>query len=194
MIIGVIDIETTGFLPTGKIVEVGIATLDTVSGLVTGVFSAVTKEPGVEEHENAWIFKNSNLTHAEVLQACCFEDYKTKIQSVIDGCDCMTAFNKRFDFGFLRNRGMEINREADCLMLTLMPVIKLPPRYPGMQYKWPNVEEAWKFLFPDLPYVEQHRGVDDAIHEARMALKMYRDGILKTSENSEERKSNNEGN
>jgi len=36
-------------------------------------------------------------------------------------------------------------------------------------YKWPKVEEAWEHFFPDQPYVEQHRALDDALHEAKIA-------------------------
>ncbi len=42
--------------------------------------------------------------------------------------------------------------------------------------KWPKVEEAWKHFFPDIEYTEQHRGADDALHEARIIYELIRQG------------------
>ena len=45
--------------------------------------------------------------------------------------------------------------------------------------KNPNVEEAFKFFFPDIQYSEKHRGLDDAKHEAMIVYKLYQMGVFK---------------
>jgi DNA polymerase-3 subunit epsilon len=53
-----------------------------------------------------------------------------------------TAFNKKFDFGFLKSRGLRI-KELPCIMLTVAPVVNLPPNPGFRDAKWPKVEEAF---------------------------------------------------
>jgi len=49
-LIGIVDIETTGFLKNGGlIVEIGIVSLDIDTGKVQPVFSSVVKEDGFSE-------------------------------------------------------------------------------------------------------------------------------------------------
>jgi DNA polymerase-3 subunit epsilon len=181
--IGVIDIETTGFLNKGGfIVEVGIVSLDIQSGDIKVVFDSVCKEDGMTAKDReAWIFSNSDLTVDEVRNAPNFKEIMPDIQLTIDGFKHVTAFNKSFDFDFLRDRGVNIEREISCPMKILTPVMKLQKTgkaafYGG--YKWPNVEEAWKYFFPDDDYNELHRGADDAVHEAMIIHKIIKEGIM----------------
>lgn len=170
MNIGVVDIETTGFFPRGNIVEIGIASLDTETGEVKTVFNSVCRELGMDAgYHDAWIFKNSDLTVKEVEKSPLLEDLKPEIQHILDGFVAITAYNKRFDFTFLRDRGFAIDSEWPCPMLVATNVCKLPGRRRnGSSYKWPKVQEAWDFFFPEIPYVEEHRGADDAAHEAKI--------------------------
>jgi DNA polymerase-3 subunit epsilon len=46
----------------------------------------------------------------------------------------------------------------------------LPPNPGFRDAKWPKVEEAWEYFFPDTKYIEAHRALDDAQHEALIAL------------------------
>ena len=55
---------------------------------------------------------------------------------------------------------------------------KLPNKNGYSNYKWPSVEEAWKHFFPNVPYVEQHRGADDAKHEALIVYELYKMGVF----------------
>lgn len=181
--IGIIDIETTGFLNKGGvIVEVGIVSLDIETGATKIVFDSVCREYGMTAKDrDAWIFSNSDLAIEKVRSAPYFEDILAEIQDLIDGFEHVTAFNKAFDFDFLRDRGVKIERELGCPMKLLTPVIKLTKTgkaayYPD--YKLPNVEEAWKFFFPVTPYDERHRGADDAIHEAKIVYEMYKAGLM----------------
>ncbi|MDD2999466.1 MAG: hypothetical protein PHV05_10435 [Candidatus Riflebacteria bacterium] len=61
MKIAIVDIETTGFLPKGLILEVGIAELDLETGNAIPIYDKLVKESGFsEEHNSSWIFKNSD--------------------------------------------------------------------------------------------------------------------------------------
>lgn len=177
MKIGIIDIETTGFYPKGFIVEVGIVSLDTDTGEIETVFDSVCREDGMTAREReAWIFKNSDLTVEMVRESPFFEDIKFKVQDTIDSFDAVTAYNKDFDFQFLRSRGVVIDKEWPCPMKVATPLCQLPGKFGD--YKWPKVEEAWNFFFPDDPYVELHRGADDALHEAKIVHELFKRGLL----------------
>jgi DNA polymerase-3 subunit epsilon len=162
----IVDIETTGFLRQGGlIVEIGIVELNLKTSEKRVVYNQLVKEDSFNEvHKNAWIFSNSNLTFEDIEKAkpldtfalqCLFTQYHA------------TAYNKRFDFDFLTDRGLKI-KELACPMLILTDVCKMPGRYG--KFKWPKVQEAYDFLFPDREYIEKHRGCDDAMHEADLVF------------------------
>lgn len=179
--IGVIDIETTGFFNKGGIiVEVGIVELDVTTGQIKDRFDSVVKEPGLNaNHRNAWIFENSSLTRAEVRDAPFLHDLLARIQVIVDSFDYVTAYNKAFDFQFLRDRGLVINREVTCPMLAATDILKIPSpsRYRG-GYKWPKAQEAYDYFFPDLPFTEEHRGLSDARIEAMILTKLIDKGVI----------------
>jgi DNA polymerase III subunit epsilon len=179
MRIGIVDIETTNFLNAGgNIVEIGIASLDTETGEVEKCFGSLCLEEGFsKKDENAWIFSNSDLTLEEVESAPSLESIREDVQNAIDSFDAVTAFNKRFDFDFLRSRGFKIEKEWPCPMLKATPICKCVS-VGRSSYKWPKVEEAWEFFFPDEPYIEAHRGLDDAMHEAKIVKKLYDLGAM----------------
>lgn len=168
-----IDIETTGFNPkTSCILEIGICKLDLNSGKIERLFDETIQEPKFTPKDaNAWIFKNSNLRYEKILESKPLSYYRNEIQAIFDKYPA-TAYNKKFDFDFLKNRGFII-KELPCLMLSVTNIIKLPPRKRGTLYKWPSVEESWNYFFQNEPYVELHRGLDDAEHEARIAYRMF---------------------
>jgi DNA polymerase III epsilon subunit-like protein len=180
------DIETTGFLNQGgSIVEVGIVSLDLDSGQVKTVFDSVCREPILTaKHRNepfGWIFKNSSLTVEEVKAAPAMEKLFSQIQDILNSYPLgVTAYNKKFDFSFLKDRGFKIRKELPCPMLLATDVCKIPGKRGG--YKWPKVEEAWKHFFPSVPYIEQHRGADDAKHEAAIVYELYKMGVFKIDE------------
>ena len=181
MIVGVLDIETTGWLKAGgHIVEVGMAKFDTVLGGVDVVLDIQCKEEGMKRKEqDAWIFKNSSLKVEEVRAAPILEELRPTIQAAFDGVDVLTAYNKSFDFTYMRDRKFNMGKEWPCPMLALTPYAKIDKKNGSKGYKWPTVEEAWNFLFPDFPYVEEHRGCDDAVHEASIIYAMFKKGWIK---------------
>lgn len=182
MMIGIVDIETTDFFGRGgHIVEVGIASLDTETGEVRTVFDSVCREPGMTAKERkAWIFSNSDLTVEQVRAAPLLVDLHSDIQKAFDSFDAVTAYNKSFDLTFLLDRGFEVKKEWPCPMKVATPICKLPGKY--KDYKWPSVEEAWKHFYPDEPYVELHRGADDAAHEAKIVFALHKLGKMTTGE------------
>ena len=184
MKIGIIDIETVGFLRQGGyIVEVGLVSLDTETGQIKPVFSSVCQEEGMTaKHRTAWIFQNSDLTVEQVRAAPMLPDLLPTIQQHIDRLDATTAYNKPFDFNFLRNRGLIIRREWSCPMRIATNVCKIPKtgkRAGHRGYKWPTVEEAWSHFFPAAPYIEAHRGLDDALHEAEIVYELHKLSLMK---------------
>jgi hypothetical protein len=61
-------------------------------------------------------------------------------------------------------------------MLSVTPVVNLPPNFGYSTPKWPKVEEAWEYLFPQVEYKEKHRALDDAKHEALIVYELYKLG------------------
>jgi DNA polymerase-3 subunit epsilon len=172
----VVDIETTGFLQQqGLIVEIGMVKLDLNSGRRTIIYDELVREDGFDEtHQNAWIFQNSDLCFRDVLKANPL-DYN-RLQELFDQYPA-TAYNKRFDFDFLSDRGIRIN-ELDCPMKLSTPLCKLPGYY---GYKWPTVQEAYDFFFENNGYVERHRAGDDALHESAIVWELYKRGIFQVN-------------
>ena len=179
----IIDIETTHFLRYGgSIVEVGMVSLNLDDGSTTVVFDSMCREKILtgkhREKPFGWIFRNSSLTVEAVRRAPAFEDLQAEMQQLIDQHPLgATAYNRAFDFDFLEDRGIVFPVKLQCPMLLSTPVCKLPGNYGD--YKWPKVEEAWAHFFPNHSYVEQHRGADDALHEAAIVFELYRRGLFK---------------
>ncbi|TLX74141.1 3'-5' exonuclease [Labilibacter sediminis] len=179
----VLDIETTGFLDQGgSIVEIGIVELCLETGHTNVIFDSLLKEDILTakhcEEPMGWIFRNSDLTPEKVRNAPPASEVLTKVQKILDdyplGC---TAYNKQFDFGFLKNRGIKIN-ELPCPMILATDVCKLPNKNGYDNYKWPSVEEAWNHFFPTIQYDELHRGADDAKHEALIVYELHKLGVF----------------
>lgn len=177
----ILDIETTGFLQNGgKIVEIGIVSLNLQSGEITPLFGEVTHEKGItkEEVEISWIVKNSSLTTEMVRHSTRLDKLQPKIQEIINayplGC---TAYNNAFDFGFLESRGFTFPKKLADPMKLLTPILKIPKRG-GFGYKWPSVEESVALYLGKNEYKEEHRGLQDAIDEAEIVWKLYREGLF----------------
>ena len=180
----VLDIETTGFLHQGgSIIEIGIVELDLQTGKVNELYNSLLREDILSaKHRQppfGWIFENSDLTVEDVRNAPPAEDVLQDVQNILDqyplGC---TAYNKRFDFGFLKDRGLHI-KELPCPMLLATEIIRIPKQNGYAGYKWPNVQEAFEYFYPELDYTELHRGLDDAAHEAMIVNALFELGAFK---------------
>lgn len=170
----VVDIETTGWLKSGGlIVEIGIVLLDIETGEVEEIYDELVNEGFPSEcHKISWIFQNSDLKYDDVCNAKPLD--VIALQKIFDKHPA-TAYNKRFDFDFLKDRGLVIN-ELPCPMVIATDICKIPSPF-GYGSKWPKVQEAWDFLFgEDTGYTEEHRGLDDAKHEAKIVYQLYKMG------------------
>ncbi len=173
MKIAIVDIETTGFSPENEcIVEVGITELDLETGETNLIYDELVKEGHFDESKkNSWIFKNTNLKYEDVMKAKPLD--KKRIQEIFDTYK-LTAYNKKFDFGFFKFRDFKFD-ELPCPMIIATNICKIVKKR-GAGYKWPKVQEAWNFFFPDSGYVEEHRGGDDSVHEAKIVYELYKQG------------------
>jgi len=178
----VIDIETTEKTPqTGKIVEIGVVSLDLETGNIIELFDSLLKEDGLKAKDrDAWIFSNSDLTVEEVINAPPAAEVFAQLQALLDlyplGC---TAFNRPFDIGFLESRGIKFSRNLQDPMILATNICKLPSPYRKGTYKWPKVQEAYDFFFPNSGYIEEHRGLSDAKREAQLVYELYKMGLFK---------------
>ena len=181
MKIAVVDIETTARSPEkGTIVEIGICMLDLESHFTTKLLATTCREQTFQtifeerQLKNCWVFNNSDLTIDEILTGPSWEETVPKLNRIFEKFPA-TAYNKQFDLNWLRKHGATIPKELPCPMIAATPVLKLPGRY--RSHKWPSVQEAWDFFFPEKNhYIEQHRAYDDAEHEAEIVYKLYESG------------------
>ena len=175
----ILDIETTGFLPKGRIVEIGVVELNLETDSKKILFDKVIN-PEVEEKEiyNTWIVENQYMTPTEILSGVKFDEIKDELQELINSYPSgLTAFNRTFDIKFLESYGIEFPKLLPCPMLVSTPICRCPKTGKGAAYsgyKWPKVEEAYKFFYPESEYEELHRGPDDAFHEADIVLALHK--------------------
>lgn len=178
----IIDLETTGFLKEGgKIVEVGIVSLDLDNGEKEILYDKLVHERPItlKEVESSWIVQNGYITVDEIRNSNQLVNELPDIQYIISSYrDGATAFNRSFDFDFLESRGVRFPKKLPCPMLLSTEICKLPSVYGKPGYKWPKVEQAWKHFFPDVEYVELHRGADDAFHEASIVYALHKLGLI----------------
>ena len=176
--IAIIDIETTALKPEyGLIIEIGIVELDLITGAFKILFDSYVKELEFgEEHKNAWIFNNSDLRFEDFEGAPSLNNLKNQIQEIFDHYS-LTAYNTSFDFGFMESRGFVIKKDIPDIMAVAKNACKIMRARGG--YKIPKMQEAWDNLFPNTDYIEKHRAVDDAIHEAKILFEMYKRGDYK---------------
>ncbi len=172
--IAVIDIETTGLDEENDlIIEIGIVELDLDSGNIRELFNSLI----YEKKFNFKLLENSpfskNLFKPEEFEdANRLEDVTDELQEIFNNYK-VTAFNKRFDFSFLRNRGFSILNEFPCIMMVSARILKIPGR--ADEYKWPSMQKTYDFLFPKEKFIEKHRALDDAYNEAKILYKLYID-------------------
>ena len=164
----IVDIETTNFLKRGGlIVEIGIVELDLETGNTKVLYDKIVKEGAMNEtHQQAWIFSNSDLKFEDVMKSHPLQI--EKLQNIFDKYYA-TAYNKKFDFDFLRSRGFKI-KELPCPMIIATKICKIKSKG---GYKWPKFQEAWDNVI-NKDYIEKHRGCDDAVHEAKFVYELYK--------------------
>jgi len=172
----VIDIETDSLSRvSGSIVEIGIVRLNYVSGKIYPVFNSVVREMKHID-EKAWIFQNSCLKFIEVYQAKPLDQFRNILQYLFTQ-NMFTAYNQKFDFGWLESRGFNFPNKFMDPMVALTPIMKLNHDY--FKHKFPSVEEAYFFLF-GIKLHESHRAFNDAMVEAKIVREMMEKGYFLT--------------
>lgn len=178
----VIDIETLGgFVPSkGFIAEIGIVELDIKTGETKTLFDSLCKHPKMTAKlHDSWIFQNSTMTIQDVRNAPFLSEIQEEVQGIIDKYQLgVTAYNRKFDITYMEGYGFTFKKLQPCPMLELTPIAKIPHKN-GKGNKWPSCEQAWEFLFPNVEYIELHRGADDALHEAKIIFEMIKKGYYK---------------
>ena len=173
-IIYVLDIETDHLnFKFGSILEIGIVSLNFLSGEIISVFSSLVQEKK-KINPGAWIFKNSSLNFLDLITAPVLDDLKFEFQKLFLQGE-FTAFNQKFDFGWLESRGFKFPYKFLDPMLILTPIMKLNHKY--YSNKYPSVEEAFLFLFKE-QIKETHRALEDATIEAKIILEMAKKGYF----------------
>ncbi len=168
----IIDIETTGLNhETDSIIEVGAVLVNLSSNRIQKVYHSLCNElPKPVNPKKNLIFQISDINYDEVMQAPHFNQIKDDIQKICN-TNCVTAFNKSFDFRFLKQRGLTIPHETYDPMKLLTRVLGFLNKKHYL--KPPKAQEAWDVLFPNDPHQEAHRALEDAIFEAKILLKIH---------------------
>ncbi len=179
----VIDIETTSRSPsTGHMIEIGVQLVDLKKERLVHGTDLWLCEPLkiASEVYDCWAWMHSAGLRGDLFKVAYergnvdFLEYNRKEVSDMLDIVYVTAFNSGFDFKFLEAAGFEIPYEAPCIMKSAREVVQATDK--NGRIKNPNVKEAYDYFFPGNDYVEQHRGADDAYHEAQILLELYKMG------------------
>ncbi|MFC2126841.1 3'-5' exonuclease [Bacteroidota bacterium] len=175
----VLDIETTGLSPINDfILELGIVKLNLDTGEISVLFDSVFKDPNLTaKHRDAWIFQNGYMEISEIRNASPLSNYEDEIQEILNAYrGKITAWNRSFDSKFLEANGFDLGATVPCPMKESTNFFKIPG---ARGYKWPKAQEAWDVLFPSVRKIEQHRGLDDSIMEAKIIYELVQMGVYR---------------
>ncbi len=175
----VLDIETTGFSPTNDfILELGIVKLNLTTGKITTLFDRVFKDPNLTaKHRKSWIFVNGFMHIDEIRNALPLDNYREEIQSILNPFKGkIIAWNRDFDEKFLIYEGFDLGADIECPMKASTEFFAIEG---NRGHKWPKAQEAWDILFPHNHKIEEHRGLDDAIMEAKIIFELYKRGVYR---------------
>lgn len=173
----VIDLETTHVSEkVGHILEVGLVSLDLETGEIEPLVGATVHEPTCtyEEIFNSWFYQNSDFGVVRPSRAALHWVGGVEYHFKQFGYSGLTAFNQAFDFRWLESRGLKLPRKLPDPMKCARPIVKAKDK--NGRVKNPNVEEVYNYFFPDSGYVEKHRALDDAMHEAQIIYELYKIG------------------
>ncbi len=177
----VIDLETTHRSEkVGHILEVGLVSLDLESGVIEALTAATVHEVGCtyEEIFNSWFYQNSDFGVLTPVRASVH--WRAGVEYFFNQSEYsgLTAFNQGFDFRWLESRGVVLPKKLPDPMKCARYIVNATDK--RGQTKNPNVEEAYEHFFPGSGYVEKHRALDDAMHEAQIIHELYKIGAYET--------------
>ena len=138
----IIDTETTGLrgIPEDRVLEIGIAEYDEVSGNISPVYSEMIRYDDIVEFDSKyvnpdgsrgiWIYRNSDMRMEDTLNAA--KDLDTvvrEVREIVSGRE-VTSYNVKFDFGkFLYQEPWNIRnmvtRKIDIMKLATTKVYEL---------------------------------------------------------------------
>ena len=138
----IIDTETTGLrgIPEDRVLEIGIAEYDEVSGDISPVYSEMiryddivdfdSKYVNIDGSRGIWIYRNSDMRMEDTLNAA--KDLDTvvrEVREIVSGKE-VTSYNVKFDFGkFLYQEPWNIRnivtRKIDIMKLATTKVYEL---------------------------------------------------------------------
>ena len=172
----IVDTETTSVNPQdANILEIALATVDLDSGQIDFVVDTlVCPECREEVWLNSWFMSHSGLDPDLIRSAPTFSSIRREIQEHVSQLPT-TAYNLYYDAGVLYYHQVNLPIRAPCLMLTCADVLKSTGYG---KYKWPKFSEAWAYFFPNDDFKEEHRADYDVLHEAELAVVLYKLGYL----------------
>ncbi len=167
---GTVDLDKDNWdIANCMICEVGIAELDTTTGSIAKVFDEICQEQhGC--HPDSWVFNNTDLTYAEVIESDYLSSYKATLQKILDEDGYVTSWGHDFDLDRLEHkiRGFNIPNKFWDPKITLTEFMKIEGPY---GYKWPSVQEVYVHFNPRQIWHQNHRAIDDAVMEAELIYK-----------------------
>lgn len=174
----VVDLETTSTNPQrADILEVALALVDLKKGETSILLDTLIQpDSPQEEWADCWFMEHSALKPDLILQAPKFAGrIKDEIQAACY-LGPLTAFNLNYDIQILYRHGIKVYNRAPCLMLTCKDILCLPGYYGD--YRYPKFSDTWLYFFPNEPFEAKHRAGHDVLHEAKLAIELYKQGLL----------------
>lgn len=183
----VIDTETSTTrwddgIPDGHIVEIGVARVDLDELTVVPMWNTIVKDENASDR--AWIFRNSSLTKAEVLDGNNRRAVEDVLARKLMGCE-VTSFNIGFDRMMIERDMPRINENVHWgqdIMVQAAQVEDIPRTHAG-EDKYPKAETSYNILCPDDPCRlkghELHRAIADAEMEGYILLELFIRGLWK---------------
>lgn len=99
-----------------------------------------------------------------------------QFNDIVKGCDRMIGHNEAFDNKVIRHALKIIKRKIDlpekrsCTMMMAKNVVKKPPKFPGADYAWPNLQETYVFLFG-----REFQGAHTSLADVNACMEIYRE-------------------
>ena len=172
----VIDIETTGLLPSeDKIVEVAAVFVNLDDLSYEPAFSSLCN-PGLSEEdlEDVWICYEEFITPEEILNSDPMTEVARQFKKIV-GERLWTCFNLEFEQNFLTRAPWSIPQtKYPCLMKTMTPICAIPMSW---GYKWPTLTEAYHTIGGEES--STHRAFGDATKAAEIFIWLVKNKHLK---------------
>lgn len=123
------------------------------------------------------------ITHekAEAEGVELFEAMK-HVNSFMQQATATLGHNESYDNNVLRHalsllkRTMPLPEKRICTMMMAKDYCRLPPNFPGGDWKWPRLEEAYKIVF-DRELVDAHSSLADITQSVELYQELKRRGV-----------------